>query len=120
MKFAYKALTASVILACAGTAMAQKGETVKVAWIDPLSGLMAALGSNQLKSLQYAAEEINKASTSGVKFEIIGIDNKLSPQETTAALRSAMDQGVRYVFQGNGSGPALAIIDALEKHNARN
>ena len=56
MKFAYKALTASVILACAGSAMAQKGETVKVAWIDPLSGLMAALGSNQLKSLQYAAE----------------------------------------------------------------
>lgn len=100
--------------------MAQKGETVKVAWIDPLSGLMAALGSNQLKSLQYAAEEINKSSASGVKFEIIGIDNKLSPQETTAALRSAMDQGVRYVFQGNGSGPALAIMDALEKHNARN
>ena len=120
MKFAIKALTASVILACAGSAMAQKGETVKVAWIDPLSGLMAALGSNQLKSLQYAAEEINKSSASGVKFEIIGIDNKLSPQETTAALRSAMDQGVRYVFQGNGSGPALAIMDALEKHNARN
>ena len=120
MKFAIKALTASVILACAGSAMAQKGETVKVAWIDPLSGLMAALGSNQLKSLQYAAEEINKNSASGVKFEIIGIDNKLSPQETTAALRSAMDQGVRYVFQGNGSGPALAIMDALEKHNARN
>ena len=120
MKFAIKALTASVILACAGGAMAQKGETVKVAWIDPLSGLMAALGSNQLKSLQYAAEEINKSSASGVKFEIIGIDNKLSPQETTAALRSAMDQGVRYVFQGNGSGPALAIMDALEKHNARN
>ena len=68
----------------------------------------------------FTAEEINKSSASGVKFEIIGIDNKLSPQETTAALRSAMDQGVRYVFQGNGSGPALAIMDALEKHNARN
>ena len=120
MKFAMKALTVSLALACTTGAMAQKGEVVKVAWLDPLSGLMAALGSNQLKSLQYAAEELNKSSTSGVKFEIIGIDNKLSPQETTAALRSAMDQGVRYVFQGNGSGPALAIIDALEKHNARN
>jgi len=31
-----------------------------------------------------------------------------------------MDQGARYVIQGNGSGAALAIIDALEKHNARN
>ncbi len=120
MKFAIKALTASLALACATGALAQKGETVKIAWIDPLSGLMAALGSNQLKSLQYIAEELNKSNASGVKFEIIGIDNKLSPQETTAALRSAMDQGVRYVFQGNGSGPALAIMDALEKHNARN
>ncbi|WP_027015345.1 branched-chain amino acid ABC transporter substrate-binding protein [Comamonas composti] len=120
MKFVFKALAVATAFACAGGALAQKGETVKVAWIDPLSGLMAALGSNQLKSLQYTAEEINKGNASGVKFEIIGIDNKLSPQETTAALRSAMDQGVRYVFQGNGSGPALAIMDALEKHNARN
>ncbi|MFD2754024.1 branched-chain amino acid ABC transporter substrate-binding protein [Comamonas terrae] len=120
MRFAIKAVAASVLLACAAGAMAQKGETVKIAWIDPLSGLMAALGTNQFKSLQYAAEELNKSNASGVKFEIIGIDNKLSPQETTAALRSAMDQGVRYVFQGNGSGPALAIMDALEKHNARN
>ena len=55
-----------------------------------------------------------------MKFEVVALDNKLSPQETTAALRSAMDQGVRYVTQGNGSGPALAIMDALEKHNNRN
>ena len=105
---------------CAGTAFAQKGETVKIAWRDPLSGLMAAVGTNQLKTYQLIAEDFNKKNASGVKFEIIGIDNKLSPQETTSALRSAMDQGARYVTQGNGSGPALAIIDALEKHNARN
>ena len=120
MKFAIKAVAASVILASASGAWAQQGETVKIAWLDPLSGLMAALGSNQLKSFQFLAEEFNKKNAAGVKFEIIGIDNKLSPQETTSALRSAMDQGVRYVVQGNGSGPALAIMDALEKHNARN
>ncbi len=120
MKFAIKAVAASVILASAGGAFAQKGETVKIAWLDPLSGLMAAVGTNQLKSFQFLAEEFNKKNAAGVKFEIIGIDNKLSPQETTSALRSAMDQGARYVVQGNGSGPALAIIDALEKHNARN
>ena len=120
MKFAIKAVAASVILASAGGAFAQKGETVKIAWLDPLSGLMAAVGTNQLKSFQFIAEEFNKKNPAGVKFEIIGIDNKLSPQETTSALRSAMDQGARYVVQGNGSGPALAIMDALEKHNARN
>lgn len=120
MRFAIKLVAASAILATAGGAFAQKGETVKIAWLDPLSGLMAAVGTNQLKSFQFLADEFSKKNASGVKFEIIGIDNKLSPQETTSALRSAMDQGARYVVQGNGSGPALAIMDALEKHNARN
>ena len=120
MKNTVKLIAASAALVCASTAFAQKGETVKIAWLDPLSGLMAAVGTNQLKTYQLIAEDFNKKNTSGVKFEIIGIDNKLSPQETTSALRSAMDQGARYVTQGNGSGPALAIIDALEKHNARN
>lgn len=120
MKNNVKLIAVSAALMCASTAFAQKGETVKIAWLDPLSGLMAAVGTNQLKTYQLIAEDFNKKNTSGVKFEIIGIDNKLSPQETTSALRSAMDQGARYVTQGNGSGPALAIIDALEKHNARN
>ena len=120
MQFAVKTLAACAMLAAAASALAQKGETVKIAWLDPLSGLMAAVGTNQLKTYQLLAEDFNKKNASGVKFEIIGIDNKLSPQETTSALRSAMDQGARYVTQGNGSGPALAIIDALEKNNARN
>jgi len=120
LKFALKIAAAAVIAATATGAFAQKGETVKIAWLDPLSGLMAAVGTNQLKTFQFFAEEFNKKNAAGVKFEIIGIDNKLSPQETTSALRSALDQGARYIVQGNGSGPALAIIDALEKNNARN
>jgi len=120
MKFAMRLVAASALCAVSGMAFAQKGETVKIAWLDPLSGLMAAVGTNQLKTYQFLAEEFSKKNAAGVKFEIIGIDNKLSPQETTSALRSAMDQGARYVVQGNGSGPALAIMDALEKHNERN
>lgn len=95
-------------------------QTVKIAWLDPLSGLMAAVGTNQLKGFQFLAERFSQKNKAGVKFEIIGIDNKLSPQETTNALKSAIDQGARYVVQGNGSGPALAIIDALSKYNERN
>ena len=120
MKTSFQLTAAACVLAFGSSAFAQQGETVKIAWLDPLSGLMAAVGTNQLKTFQFLAEEFNKKNAAGVKFEIIGIDNKLSPQETTAALRSAMDQGARYVVQGNGSGPALAIMDALEKHNARN
>ena len=97
MRMVIKTLAASIVLASATGAWAQQGETVKIAWLDPLSGMMAALGANQLKSFQFLAEEFNKKNAAGVKFEVIGIDNKLSPQETTSALRSAMDQGVRYV-----------------------
>ena len=104
----------------AGAAMAQKGETVKVAWIDPLSGLMANIGQNQLKTYQYIAEKLNAKNPAGVKFEIVSIDNKLSPAETLNALKSAVDQGVRYVVQGLGSGAGLALMDAVNKHNERN
>ncbi|GIX25222.1 MULTISPECIES: branched-chain amino acid ABC transporter substrate-binding protein [Caldimonas] len=105
---------------CCGSAFAQKGETVRIAWIDPLSGLMATVGQNQLKSFQFMAEYFNRGNPAGVKFEVIGIDNKLSPQESLNALKSAIDQGIRYIVQGNGSGAALALSDAVTKHNERN
>jgi branched-chain amino acid transport system substrate-binding protein len=96
------------------------GETVKIAWIDPLSGLMAPVGTNQLKSFQFFAEKFNATNPAGVKFEIVGIDNKLSPTESLNALKAALDQGVRYITQGNGSSVALALVDAVNKHNERN
>ena len=91
-----------------------------MAWIDALTGLTAATGQNQLKGFQFLAEEFNKRNPAGVKFEIVSFDNKLSPQETVNALQAAIDQGIRYVFQGTGTGPATAIIDFLNKYNERN
>ena len=44
MKLAYKFLAAAVALSCAGTALAQKGETVKMVRIDPLTGLLGPVG----------------------------------------------------------------------------
>jgi len=101
-------------------ALAQKGETVKIAWIDALTGLTAATGQNQLKGFQFLAEQFSKSNPAGVKFEIVSFDNKLSPQETVNALQAAIDQGIRYVAQGTGTGPATAIIDFLNKYNERN
>ncbi len=106
--------------AMAGPVLAQKGETVKVAWIDPLTGLMAPVGQNQIKSFQFIAEHFNKANPAGVKFEMVPFDNKLSPQESTNLVKAATDQGIRYIVQGNGSGAALAVMDAVAKHNERN
>ncbi|PUE41468.1 branched-chain amino acid ABC transporter substrate-binding protein [Limnohabitans sp. Bal53] len=120
MKTTHRLIAAAALAACSMGAYAQKGETVKIAWIDPLSGLMAPVGSNQLKSFQFFAEKFSKTNPAGVKFEVIGIDNKLSPAESLNALKAAMDQGVRYITQGNSSGIAGALVDAVNKHNARN
>ena len=118
-KFFGLTVTASLALSC-GLAFAQKGETVKIAWIDPLTGLMAPVGQNQVKTFQFLTEQFNKSNAAGVKFEFIPIDNKLSPAESLNALKSAIDQGARYIAQGNGSSVALALVDAIAKHNERN
>jgi branched-chain amino acid transport system substrate-binding protein len=56
MKFAVKTVAASVDDWFRWRAFAQKGETVKIAFIDPLSGPFANVGQNQLKSWQFVAE----------------------------------------------------------------
>jgi branched-chain amino acid transport system substrate-binding protein len=121
MKFAIKTVAACLILAGTSMAFAQKGETVKIAMIEGLSGPFGNVGQNQLKNWQFIADRLNGAkNAAGVKFEIVGIDSKSSPQEALNGLKSAIDQGIRYVAQGNGSAVALALADGIAKHNERN
>ncbi|MBC7718253.1 MAG: branched-chain amino acid ABC transporter substrate-binding protein [Chitinophagaceae bacterium] len=121
MKFAVRFVAIGVALACSGAAWAQKGETVKIAMIEGLSGPFGNVGQNQLKSWQFVAEALSGSkNAAGVKFEIVGMDSKGSPQEALNTFKAAVDQGFRYITQGNGSGAALALTDAVAKHNERN
>ena len=96
-------------------------ETIKLAFIDPLSGPFAPVGQGLLRSFQMVAEVGNREKWApGHTFEVTGFDNKASPQESLTVLKTAIDQGFRYVVQGNGSGAAGALIDAINKHNERN
>ncbi|MGZ5847284.1 MAG: branched-chain amino acid ABC transporter substrate-binding protein [Ramlibacter sp.] len=106
--------------AAAANGGAAKAETVRIAFMDPLSGPFANVGQNQLKSWQYAAEHFSGKTPSGAKFEVVGFDNKGSPQESLNTLKAAIDQGFRYITQGNGSGAGLALEDAVAKYNERN
>ena len=100
---------------------AVRADTIKIAYIDPLSGLMAATGDHGLRELQFAAARINDhGGILGQKLEIVGMDNKLSPPESLTLLNRAIDEGIRYVVQGNGSSVAGALIDGINKNNARN
>jgi branched-chain amino acid transport system substrate-binding protein len=97
------------------------GQVVKMVRIDAQTGLLGPVGVSQLKGYQFFAEKFSGAGNpAGVKFEVTGMDNKLSPTESLNALKAAIDQGVRYIIQGNGSSVALALSDAITKHNERN
>jgi branched-chain amino acid transport system substrate-binding protein len=120
-KLVMKSLALGLMLAGSTLAFAQKGEVVKMVRIDAQSGLLGPVGVSQLKGYQFFAEKFSGAGNpAGVKFEVTGIDNKLSPTESLNALKAAIDQGVRYIIQGNGSSVALALSDAVTKHNERN
>lgn len=120
MSFVLKSVAVATLTLTLSGAFAQQGETVKIAWIDPLTGLMGPVGNNQLNTWKYMADEFSKKNPAGVKFEMIGLDNKLSPAESLTAFKAALDQGARYIAQGNGSSVAGALIEAVDKHNQRN
>jgi branched-chain amino acid transport system substrate-binding protein len=111
-------LGAAAAMLFAGSAMAQ----VKIAYIDPLSGGAATIGEHGLKHLQYLVETINAKGgvIGGQKLEAVAYDNKGSPQESLVQVQKAIDAGVRFITQGNGSGAAIAISEFVAKYNERN
>lgn len=104
-------------------ASAAFAENIKVAFIDPLSGPFASTGTNGLHQFEFAADYYinqNGGVLGGTNFEIVAFDNKISPKESLIQLQVAIDQGIRFIAQGNSSGVANALTEAVNKHNKRN
>ncbi|MCX7308327.1 MAG: branched-chain amino acid ABC transporter substrate-binding protein [Afipia sp.] len=102
-----------------GAALAQ--DTLKIGYIDPLSGGGASVGEIGYKTYQFLADEVNaKGGILGKKLEIVPLDNKTNPQESIIQAQKAIDAGIRYVTQGNGSSVAIALSDFITKYNERN
>lgn len=95
---------------------------VKIAYIDPLSGGGATIGEHGLKHIQFLVEQVNAKGgvINGQKLEVVAYDNKGSPQESLVQVQKAIDAGVRFITQGNGSGAAIAISEFVAKFNERN
>ncbi|MEP3247274.1 MAG: branched-chain amino acid ABC transporter substrate-binding protein [Sneathiella sp.] len=122
MKIKSTILTGATLAALSAFS-AQAADTIKIGFIDPLSGPFAATGTNGLQQFRYAVEElVNKKGgvLGGKQFEIVPYDNKISPKESLVQLKRAIGEGVQYIAQGNSSGVANALTDAIKKHNKRN
>jgi branched-chain amino acid transport system substrate-binding protein len=110
----FKTLVAAVMFA--GLTSVHAAETVKVAFIDLLSGPFALTGQNSLKQLKEVVAQLNaRTGPKDPKLEVVEFDNKGSPQESINVLKAATDRGIRFITQGGGSGVALALVDALNK-----
>ncbi|MCY1165465.1 MAG: branched-chain amino acid ABC transporter substrate-binding protein [Pseudomonadota bacterium] len=97
---------------------------IRIALIESMSGAFANTGEAVFRNLVWATERIN--ARGGVKLPggarnlvIERYDNKGQNEESLAALRSAIDDGITVIAQGNSSAIAAVLIDAINKHNER-
>lgn len=117
------------LLLC-GPALGQAQATaqpIRIAMIEGLSGPFANGGEAVFRNLVWAVERVNERG--GVKFPAAAggsrplslqrYDSKGQNEEALSALRSAIDDGAQIVMQGNSSANAAVLIDAIDKHNAR-
>ena len=120
LKTVLVALCAPLFLGTAAHAQTQTLSPVapiKLAMIEALSGPNANAGEAVFRNLVWAVERVN--ARGGVKLALERYDSKGQNEEVLSALRSAIDNGVRIVLQGNSSANAAALIDAINKHNER-
>jgi branched-chain amino acid transport system substrate-binding protein len=116
MPVTFKQLHAVALAALLCAAQAAQAETVKIAFIDVLSGPFAQAGTGSLSQLREVVQQLNaRSAPQDPKFEVVPFDGKGSPQESVSVLRAATDQGIRYITQGGGSGVAFSLVDSITK-----
>jgi branched-chain amino acid transport system substrate-binding protein len=117
---------AVLALAACGVAYGANGTgaPIKIAMIDGLSGTFANAGEAVVRNVQLAIERIN--ARGGVKLPdgkhllvLSTFDNKQGVEESLFAFKRVTDQHIPFVLQGNSSAVAATLVDAVNKHNAR-
>ena len=92
--------------------------------IEGMSGAFTNAGQAVQRNLQLAIDNINKRGGVNLpdghhRLALTIIDNKQGVEESLNALRQVTDQHIAFVVQGNSSAVALALIEAINKHNQR-
>jgi branched-chain amino acid transport system substrate-binding protein len=114
-------IVTTILVALALASPARAEETIKIGLTTGLSGPFAQIGQAAVQDTQYILDSLNaKGGALGKKFGFVAYDNKFQPSEALLALESIADQNIPFLLHGNGSNLAAALIDAVDKHNARN
>jgi branched-chain amino acid transport system substrate-binding protein len=99
-------------------------EPIRLALIEGLSGPFGNAGEAVWRNLLWAVDRINarggvRLSGAPRQLELQRFDSKGAADEALSVLRSALDQRIGFVLQGNSSAIAHVLLDALNKHNER-
>ncbi|MBU1359919.1 MAG: branched-chain amino acid ABC transporter substrate-binding protein [Gammaproteobacteria bacterium] len=120
LKLAALALGASAL----SPLFAQTRDPIRLALVESMSGPFANTGEAVQRNLAWAVERVN--GRGGVRLpggarllQLSTYDSKGQAEEALSAWRASMDDGARFVLQGNSSAVAAALIDAIGKNNER-
>jgi branched-chain amino acid transport system substrate-binding protein len=124
---AFLALPSSALpcsLAVPAFAARAAAEPIRIAMIEAMSGAFANAGEAVFRNLLWATERVNQRG--GVRvdgvlrpLQLLRRDSQGTAEEALTLLRGALDEGIRFIAQGNSSATAAALVDALDQHNAR-
>jgi branched-chain amino acid transport system substrate-binding protein len=115
----------TMAMAAAVSAARSQGDApLRIALIEGLSGPFANAGEAVLRNLLWACERVNQRGGVSVgasrrRLELVRFDSEGNTEKALSLLRSATDQGIGFIAQGNSSAAAAALIEALDKHNER-
>jgi branched-chain amino acid transport system substrate-binding protein len=91
-------------------------ETIKIGYLGPLTGDVAAIGQGQQKAIMLAVEEINSAGgINGRQIEMIYEDGKCNGADAATATNKLVNvDGVKYIVGGQCSSETLAAAPIAE------
>lgn len=121
---AASAATCMLLATAAHAAQDTAPAPVRIAMIDGMSAAFTNAGEVVQRNLQFAVERIN--ARGGVHLpdgnhplSLTVLDNKQGVEESLLLLKQVTDQHIPFVVQGNSSAVALALTEAINRHNQR-
>jgi branched-chain amino acid transport system substrate-binding protein len=121
---AFAGFTAAVATTTAAAAGPAVGEPIRIGMVEGMSGSFANAGEAVARNLRLAIENVN--ARGGVRLPdgrhplaLSVFDNKQGVEESLIEFRRLSDQQIPFLVQGNSSAVASALVDAVERHNAR-
>ena len=111
-----------LITVSASFGASQYAAPVRIGMIEGMTGEFADTGAAAVRNLEFAIEQINarggvKLPEGMRKLALSIFDHKQNVDEALSSFRHLTDRHIAFVAQGNSSAVALALAEAVNRHN---